>query len=386
MNAHLFSRVSSPLAATLALLLVTAVAASAAPTAPPVHEKTILSPEYRIDQKYRSMLGPFAQQPVYLEEGTEPELLWIVGYETEVVDAGDGAPVSQEFMCHANLDFEPRSYMKDFHMSHGVSGRVFTLSQGQQRIDFPEGFGLPVISTRPLQLTTQVLNLNLEHPDMTVRHRVRVEYVRDRDVPADRPMKPLYQAAVQGLKSLEDHGIYYGVDAGLIDQAVHGPGCGVGMAAVPSAEDADPLGQKFTSHWVVAPGLEVNRSLVTEFLNLPWDTTAHYIAVHLHPFARTLDLVDRTTGETVFHAEVDPADGRIGIDRVDHFVSAEGLRLYKDHQYELVSVYDNTSGEPQDSMAVMYLYLLDHDFHRPDLERMGADRAGEAKTGSRSRE
>ena len=97
------------------------------------------------------------------------------------------------------------------------------------------------------------------------------------------------------------------------------------MAAVASAEDTDPLGQKFTSHWVVEPGLEVNRSLVTEFLHLPWDTTAHYIAVHLHPFARTLDLVDRTTGETVFHAEVEPADGKIGIDRVDHFASAEGL-------------------------------------------------------------
>lgn len=178
-------------------------------------------------------------------------------------------------------------------------------------------------------------------------------------------MRPLYQAAVQGLKSLEDDGIHYGVAADLIDPAVHGSSCGVGMAAVPSAEATDPLGRKFTSHWVVEPGLEVNRSLVTEFLNLPWDTTAHYIAVHLHPFAKSLDLVDLTTGETVFHAEVDPADGKIGIDRVDHFVSTDGLRLYKDHQYELVSVYDNTSGEPQDSMAVMYLYLLDKDFQRP---------------------
>jgi len=361
-------------------------AGAAEPPSPPVHEKTILSPEYRIEQKYRSMLGPFGQQPVYLEEGAEPELLWIVGYETEVVDAGDGSPVSQEFMCHANLDFEPRSYMKDFHMSHGVSGRVFTLSQGQQRIDFPEGFGLPILSTRPLQLTTQVLNLNLERPDMTVRHRVKVEYVRDREVPTDRPMKPLYQAAVQGFKSLEDHGIYYGIENNGIDQAVHGPGCGVGMAAVPSAEDTDPLGQKFTSHWVVEPGLEVNRSLVTEFLHLPWDTTAHYIAVHLHPFARTLDLVDRTTGETVFHAEVEPADGKIGIDRVDHFASAAGLKLYKDHQYELVSVYDNTSGKPQDSMAVMYLYLLDHDFQRPELGRVGTSRKGKVKGGTKTRD
>lgn len=363
----------APASISFALALSLAAVSAAAPAPPEPHRKTILSPEYRIDQKYRSMLGPFAQQEVYLVDSGEPELLWITGYETEVVDAGEGSPVSQEFMCHANLDVAAREYMQDFGMRHGISGRVFTLSQGQQRIDFPDGFGIPLLSTRPLQLTTQVLNLNLDDPDMTVRHRVTVEFVRDREVPAERPMKPLYQSAVQGLKSLEDQGIHYGVASEVIDPAVHGASCGVGMAAVPSAEETDPLGRRFTSHWVVEPGLEVNRSLVTEFLNLPWDTTAHYIAVHLHPFAKSLDLVDLTTGEVVFHADVDPSEGKIGIDRVDHFVSAEGLELYKDHQYELVSVYENTSVEPQDSMAVMYLYLLDHDFQRPDLAPPGEE-------------
>jgi hypothetical protein len=335
--------------------------------APPVHEKTIESPEYRIDKRYRSMLGPYAQQDVYLVDSEAPELLWITGYRTEVVDAGDGSEVSQEFMCHANLDFEAREYMDRFDMSHGISGRVFTLSQGQQRIDFPEGFGIPMASDTPFQLTTQVLNLNLDDPDLSVRHRVTIEFVRDSEVPADRPMKPLYQQAVQGFKSLEDHGIYYGLESSHVDEAVHGPGCGVGMAAVEDAEAVDFLGQRYTSHWVVEPGFEENRSLVTRFLHLPWDTTAHYVAVHLHPFAKSLELIDRTAGETVFRAEVDASEGRIGIDRVDHLVSVEGIRLYADHQYELVSVYDNTSGEPVDSMAVMYLYLLDKDFQRPDL-------------------
>lgn len=362
----------SPVA--LAALLLTAAPVPAAGadsgsgpgTSPPVHEITVLSPEYRIEEKYRSMLGPFAQQEVYLVEADEPELLWITGYRTEVVDAADGSEVSQEFMCHANLDFDPRSYMDNFNMRHGVSGRVFTLSQGQQRIDFPEGFGVPILSTQPLQLTTQVLNLNLEDPDMRVRHRVTVEFVRDREMPPGGEIRPLYQKAVQGFKSLEGTGIHYGLGLDDVDSELHGPGCGVGMAAVPEAEETDPLGRKFTSHWVVEPGREVNRSLVTEFLNLPFDTTAHYIAVHLHPFAESLELIDRTTGETVFRAEVDPAEERIGIERVDRLVSPEGIPLYADHEYELVSVYDNTSGEAQDSMAVMYLYLLDKNFRRPD--------------------
>jgi len=353
--------------------------AGAPAAAPPVHERTILSPPYRIEKKYRSMLGPYAQQEVFLVESETPELLWITGYETEVVDAADGSDVSQEFMCHANLDFEPREYMDTFRMRHGVSGRVFTLSQGQQRIAFPDGFGLPILSTQPFQLTTQVLNLNLEDPDLTVRHRVRIEFVRDREVPPERPMKPLYQAAVQGFKSLEDHGIHYGLGLEHVGSEEHGPGCGVGMAAVTSAEETDPLGQRFTSHWVVEPGREENRSLVTRFLNLPWDTTAHYIAVHLHPFAESLELIDRTTGETVFRAEVDPADGKIGIDRVDYLASAEGIRLYQGHEYELVSVYENTSVESQDSMAVMYMYLLDHGFRRPEVVEAGGSPAGGGK-------
>ncbi len=40
--------------------------------------------------------------------------------------------------------------------------------------------------------------------------------------------------------------------------------------------------------------------------------------------------------------------------------------MFKDHQYELVSIYDNTSSEDQTSMAVMLLYLLDHRFERVD--------------------
>ncbi len=332
---------------------------------PPVHRKTVLSPEYYIDKKYRSMQGPYGQQQVYLTDPAEPELLWITGYETEVVDPADDAEVSQEYMCHANLDIKPTPYMKELQMRHGISGRIFTLSQGQQKIEFPPGFGIPVLSTQPLDLTTQVLNLNRDDPELVVRHKVTVEYVRDRDVPRDHPMRPLFQAAVEGLKSLDGPGQVYGMAESAVDQAIHGPGCAVGASAVHGDADLDSMGHEFTAHWVVKPGIEVTHTLVTKFLDLPFDTTIHYIAVHLHPFAKSLELIDRTTGRSVFRAEVDPAPGRIGIDRVDHLSSPEGIPIYKDHQYELVSVYDNTSGEDQDSMAVMYLYLLDKDFRRP---------------------
>ena len=69
----------------------------------------------------------------------------------------------------------------------------------------------------------------------------------------------------------------------------------------------------------------------------------------------------------MFRAETRSPPLRIGLDHVEHFSSAKGIALYKDHQYELVSVYDNTTNEMQDSMAVMLLYMLDKGFNKPIL-------------------
>lgn len=341
------------------------------PAPPPVHEKTVYSDVYDIDGKYRSMRGPWSQQHVYLVESAAPELLWITGYETRVIDAESTDEVGQEFMCHANLDFDAEQYFDDFDLDHSLSGRVFTLSQGQQHIEFPTGFGVPILSTQPLKLTTQVLNLNLDDPDMDVRHEVTIEFVRDSEVEGE--MTPMFQAAVQGFKSLEGEGLVYGIDDP--EMAEHGGGCAVGQSAIDNDVDYDGLGRKFTAHWVVPPGREVTRTNVTEFLNLEFDTTVHYIAVHLHPFAESLELIDLTTGETVYRAEVENSQGKIGLERVPYYTSTEGKKLYADHQYELVSVYDNTSGEPQDSMAVMYLYLADPTWKKPDLAALATEQA-----------
>jgi len=85
---------------------------------------------------------------------------------------------------------------------------------------------------------------------------------------------------------------------------------------------------------------------------------------------------------TGFRAEMLKADGitplpqefmcqnNLNFDVKEHWVCfvtsenfrPEGIPIYKDHQYELVSVYDDTSGVDQDSMAVMFRYLLDEKF------------------------
>ncbi len=346
---------------------VTEAQAADAPP-PPVHEKVIRSQAYRVDRKYMSMTGPYGFDRTTLLDTEQPELLWIVGYASRMIDADSGEQVSQEFMCHANLDIDPREYFKDFPTAPSLSGRLFTLSQGQYRIDFPEGFGIPISSDMEVSLATQVLNLNHDRIDKNVRHEVTIRFLRDAEV--QRPMVALYQAAVEGFKALGDARYYGMLDADVHDTDEFGPGCGVGQAAIAGDADNDPLGQQFTAHWVVEPGLEVNHTNVTRFLNLPFDTRAHYIAVHMHPYGRELVLRDLTTDTVVYRAQVDNAEGRVGIDRVDFLSSPEGIPLYKDHQYELVSTYHNTSTDNADSMAVMYLYLADPNFRKPrDLDR-----------------
>lgn len=318
-----------------------------------------LSDYYTIDKKYRSMTGPQSTTPVAMEPGPA-ELLWITGYSADVVgDAGDPAGLDQ-FMCHSNLDLDSSEYIRRFRLQHDVNPRLFTLSQGQMDIEFPAGFGIPVWSDEKLSLTTQVLNLNYDDCDLKVRHRTRIRYVRDRDLSF--PIQPLYEDAVFGLKLLAGADGRFGMDPQHADHG--GASCLPGQNAA-AFQYHDAYGRDFTGHWIVRPGREVNRTPVDAMLALKRDTTIHFIAVHLHPFAESLELVDDTEGKTVWKSLArNPAD-RIGLDRVDTFSSEDGIPIRHDHHYELVSTYDNTSGQDQDSMAVMYLYLKDPDFRRP---------------------
>lgn len=342
-----------------------AVAGAAAPGAELVERlaevrrsQTVLSESHLVDRKYRSMMGPWGRQPVVLGDPDRDELVWITGYRA-VMKADDGeTPMAQEFMCHSNLDIDVAAHRERLAVAPAFSPRLFTLSQGQFEVRFPDGFGIPVRSSLPLDLTTQVLNLNHEIDDPAeafgVRHEVTVEYALDREVGPG--MVPLLPTAAYGLALTEGEDGYFGVDQP--DAERHGPGCLVGETASDHAYE-DGLGRVFTGHWQVPPGRQVNRTLVTHLMGVPYTTTLHYVAVHLHPFAQTLTLRDLTAGTTVFESRAENAADQIGLVKVEALSSAEGIPIHPHHEYELVSVYDNTSGETQDSMAVMYLYLRD---------------------------
>lgn len=352
------------LASGLALLLLGLVATGAEASPPRVYTASWYSQVYDVDGIYKSMMGPASAQRIRLAKLSSPELLWVVGYRTEIVDADKTQTLGPDFMCHNNLNITDLDYHRKRFAWPASAKRVFTLSQGQMAVQFPPGFGLPVISDEALTVSTQVLNLNVEDAALQVRHKTTVSFVRDRELTS--PMKALYQQGVQSLVLVEGaDGHFHGGG----DQAMtEGAECSIGKPVGLQKDVTDPDGRVFNGHWVVEPGVEERRTRVTPYLQLATDTTVHYIAVHLHPFAVSLELRDLTEGRTLFKSLARSTPDRIGLEHVDHYSSVEGIPFYRDHEYELVSVYENTSGAPQDAMAVMFLYHQDPGFVKPELD------------------
>ena len=58
---------------------------------------------------------------------------------------------------------------------------------------------------------------------------------------------------------------------------------------------------------------------------------------------------------------------KMGLMKVDYYSSEKSIPVYKDHEYELISVYNNPTKKTFDAMAIMYFYLLDKSFQKPGL-------------------
>jgi len=332
-------------------------------TNPPSETAVYLSDVHHIDKIYKSMLGPSSVQQALLPESNPPELLWITGYRVEVVGEDGKTPANQEFLCHNNLDFNVGLHAKRFGWRKAVSPRLFTISQAPFDTILPEGFGIPMMSDEAFSMVSQVLNHNEKDINEYVRHKVFIDFIRDRDLV--KPLKPLFGTSAFVMASLEETEAYFnvinpkGAQKGVTClPGTHAPG--VGSAGI----FRDSYGQKFTGHWVVKPGKEVRRTLVTRYMNVPFDTTVHLVKIHVHPFCEKLVLRDLNTGEVLFTSTMKGPEGKVGLKYVKDYSDPIGFKVYRDHDYELVSYYNNDSGVDQDAMATFFLYLYDHEFDK----------------------
>ncbi|MEA2343600.1 MAG: hypothetical protein QOF63_1769 [Thermoanaerobaculia bacterium] len=370
----------------LLLAAIAILAAASALAAPAEQSKQFLSPVYTIDKIYHSMEGPSSVERIYLGDPSAPsELLWVTGIRTEMVDADGTTPQLPELMCHVNVDLDGPKHQALFGLRRATASRLMTLSQGMLAAKVPAGFGFPLASNEPLLLFTQVLNLNIQHPqNIKVRHRVTIDYVRARELAT--PIKPLFNVGASGMVILDDNPLALAhsmmstpsMDT-VTSDAGHGTmnpnmSCLVGarapQASSGSADYTDPQGRKMTGHWIVPPGKQVNHSDISWFMNLQFDTRLRYAAVHLHPFAKSLEMRDMTTGKTVFLSKAQNPSAGVGLTHVDEFKSADGVLLQHKHKYSLISTYDNPTNANADSMASIFLGLDDPELTIPAPEEL----------------
>ena len=57
----------------------------------------------------------------------------------------------------------------------------------------------------------------------------------------------------------------------------------------------------------------------------------------------------------------------LGLTQVNSYLSKERVPLLQNHQYDLVTSYNNLSGENQTVMSVMFLYIEYNEFKKPKL-------------------
>jgi hypothetical protein len=135
------------------------------------------------------------------------------------------------------------------------------------------------------------------------------------------------------------------------------------------------FGSDVTYHWMVPPGRHTYRSkVVLGQLNLSEPTTLHYATAHLHPYGESLELYDLTAKQSVLKIGAEDYHDKVGIARMGEFECDGGVVITPTHQYELRAEYNNTTSSSSDAMAIMYIYLLEKDFHHPTSKSLQVDR------------
>ena len=275
----------------------------------------------RIDQIYRSMDGPF-ERAVFDPSG----IGWVTRFRTEVLDLESDEPIGEEFFCHSQLQL-------------GNLTRLLVTATGISEIRFPEGFGMPlkqILSGVPAQwrgLSLLGMVLNNHDPDMDreVKVRVTLDYISDSGTGTPPEIKKLYKVGVP--TTLEN---------------------AIVLAGDPPRPSEVELYKGLKGHWMVPPGPQIVRQRHRNLVPVP--SRVHYALVHLHNHGRSMRLTDLTEGKVLWQTDTVYEPGRVQIAKIPIYSSAEGFLVYPDHEYEIQVSYHNTSSEPVDAMAAMYLY------------------------------
>ncbi|MBF6608676.1 MAG: hypothetical protein ITG00_08050 [Flavobacterium sp.] len=303
----------------------------------------MISPSFLIDGIYKSMEGPMSAKYVQLSQ--DSALIYMTGFKVTAIDAKSRQPLSNEFICHTNVDFNAAKYYSRLNLPQRIGNsypRMTSLSNGSEALQFPAGYGIPMHGNDMLYLTTQSLNHNYPKIKYLLKHNVAINYT-------DKIQKPLMSRTVFIMLPYDESDPYSPTTSSDLCIPVE----------TKNHVYDDGKGNKHSGHWVVPEGKNTYRSNINQQLQIADSIRLHSAALHVHPFATSFTLRNISKGEPVFTSKIVNRKGKIGLQSVPGFTSDDGVWLYANNDYELVLEVDNTSGEQQDMMGSMFLFFYD---------------------------
>ncbi len=310
-------------------------------------EYKMISPTFYIDGIYKSMEGPKSSN--YIQLSQDSTLLWLTGFHVKALDSKTKRQVSNDFICHTNIDFNEVKYFSNFNLNERIGiyyPRLTSLSHGLENFNFPKGYGIPMKGNDLLYITTESLNHNIADASFCIKHEVTVDYTKK-----NRNIKPLLSRTAfimlpynksDPYKSPLDPGKEYCIP---VETKNH------------SYDYGD--GNVLSGHWVIPVGKNKYHSSINDQLQIKDSLRLHAAAVHVHPFATSLTLFDKTTKTEIFKSKIMNHSNKIGLSNINSFSSESGVWMFKNHEYELVLEVNNTTNRNQDMMGSMFLFFYD---------------------------
>lgn len=306
----------------------------------------MISPDFYIDGIYKSMEGPKATN--YVQLTTDSTIVWITSFEVKALDSKTKQPISNDFICHTNVDFNDVNYYTGLHLKDRIGKqypRMTSLSHGLEKFSLPNGYGIPMKGNEYLYVTTQSLNHNFPDENRLIKHEVSIKYTKGQK------LKPLMSRTVFIQLPYNQNDPFKEPLDPASNQCI--------PVETKNHSYPDGKGNMLSGHWVIPKGRKTYQSSIDSQLQMKDSLRLHAAAVHVHPFTTSITLLDKTTNKIVFKSNVINHKNLIGLTKIDAFSSEEGVWMYANHKYILTMDVNNTSSIQQDMMGSMFLFFYD---------------------------
>jgi hypothetical protein len=222
------------------------------------------------------------------------EPVWIVGYQTEVLDVKDGHP-RENYLCHTFFG-DQRVTQHDDREMLALYSDAFT-----PKVRLPDGFGFRLSAGESLHWMP-LFNNRQEQP-ARIRMRGIISVIREKD--RSKTIRPLYST----LRSVNTPHLFF-----------------------------------------VPPG----RHEFQKSFEAPFNGSIHFIGTHIHPHGVTVELYDITHSRLVWRSKrkIDEAGQLI---EMDTFGSDSGYPVSAGNVFRITAIYDNSTAAPIDAMAGLFL-------------------------------